>query len=495
MSKPKLASFLVATMLMAAEAAAEPINLSKEELLADFDQTLSFIDDFSVHKDLNRRRLGIDYEAEFAKLRLQIHDGMDRCAFYRTINSALNVVQDLHVSMMGYSYLSQYGQYQKKFNFADDETYESAAMFQDCESSRPSLQLPIVFEDGKYIVHSSFRYKDAEIASGTEITTYNGQPIRAYIEENYTLIRGVKMNDREKIPYSTRFAEPGSDDFVISLSDGRTIAMNKNDSLEFLKPVTHNVGFGSQTEPKVLYFDKEKILYIAIPMMSFEYAEEINSKVDEIFAQKKDVRKVAIDIRGNAGGNDMTWRAVLSHLASQDQVLTLNLKAKYNDRVVRYYGEGREITSESVPLLGGQRYWTLNDNVIDLPADEDSVRFDGNIYLLQDEFIYSSAGNFSIFALSHDNIISVGDTTDFVGGGQIEPLFFKLDRSGIFFRIEAVLDFNGVTKLEDFSHNYVEEYIPMTYEDYHLRSTYDGDLYGEAFLREMDTLFRFVAKQ
>ncbi len=485
----------VAVAAIASNSSAEPINLSKEQMLADFDQAISFIDDFSVHKDLNRIRLGIDYEAEFAKLRMKIHEGMDKCEFYGAVNGALNLVQDLHVSTMGYDYLSAYGKYQKRFNFAEDETFESASRFKECEQTRPSLKLPIIFQDGKYIFYTAFTYNGMEIEAGTEVQTYNGQPISEYIQENYQLIRAVKLGNGEETPYTTRFAEYGDDEFVLGLSDGRELSMNKNDSVEFSAPVTHEIGFMTQTEPKVLYFERERILYIAIPMMNYEYAEVINGKIDDIYRQKKKVRKVAIDIRGNPGGNDMTWRAVLSHLASKDEELRLNLKAKYNDRVLQKYAEGRDIEPVNVPLLDDRQYWTLNDNVLDLPADEDSVRFAGKIYLLQDEYIYSSAGNFSNYALTHDNIISIGDTTDYVGGGQIEPLFFKLDHSGMFFRIEPVLDFSGVKTLEDFSHNRVEVRIPSTYKDYYLRSTYVGDLYGVEFLRTKDKLFRYVVKQ
>ena len=462
------------------------------KFLADFDQAVGYIEAFSVHKDLSARRLGIDHAREFARLRSEIDENTDLCAFSDVLLRALNLVQDLHVGTMDSAYLKEYGTLQSRFNIAEHETYAAVeAAEKACAKPAPQLDLPIAFINGRYMVYADFSYRGEQVERGTTLTRYNGEEISAYIRANLDRVWPVRVSPKGEV-YSTRFYRSGAPEFRLGLSDSRELVMNHGDAIDWTTPRQRAVYFGSQPGAKVLYFPDHHTLYIGLPVMDEALVESINAQVDEIVRKGSRIERIAIDIRGNGGGSDMTWRRVLAHLVADPLRLPLDLRMKDSDLARKHYLQESPARAESVALLNGARYWQHNGNVIEWAPDEDSLRFTGPIYVLRDAFIYSSAANLANFANDHPQMITVGETTDLVGGAQIEPLFFKLDHSGLVFRIEPALDFSAVRTLDDFAHNQVEVPISLRIEDLFLRSTFVGDVYDHEFLLQHDPLFRAV---
>jgi len=98
-------------------AISQELVLTKKQMLEDYDQTISYINTFAVHKDLNTIRLGIDYKNAYSNLRKQINKDTSICEFKDILEKAIQLVQDMHCSFMSYDYFKAYGQYQRKFNF------------------------------------------------------------------------------------------------------------------------------------------------------------------------------------------------------------------------------------------------------------------------------------------------------------------------------------------------------------------------------------------
>jgi hypothetical protein len=470
-------------------------DLSQQQYLQDFDQAIRFINQFAVHADLNARRLGINYPAEFQRLRAQITLDTDLCAFNSLLNKALNLVQDPHASTMDYSYFSQYGQYQSKYNFDDKESYAALQKLEaECPEPSPNLDLPILFENGTYRIFADIDYQGIKIPRGTGIVLYQGGPIEAFIARHPDTVSPIRVGAADGRRYNTRFYRYGDPQFRLTLDDGREIAMDLNKTVEWKTPMRRKISYGSQTKYRVMYFDKEKVLYVGIPMMDESLVAGINTDVDAVVGRQVPVDKIVIDIRGNPGGSDATWHGVISHLLKRELQVPLDMRFK-DDAVTRArYQADPSTRGEAIALLDQQRFWRHPNHGMTLEPDPLAIDFKGKIYLLQDEFIYSSASNFSNFAKLEDQVVTVGATTDFVGGAQIEPLFFKLDHSELFFRLEPVLDFLHVETLPDFAHNSVEMPFASAVEDYFERSTFAGDIYGSEFLREHDRLFQYVAR-
>lgn len=470
-------------------------KLSKRQLLEDFDQAIQYIDQFAGHADLNARRLGIKYRREFQRLRAQITSDTDLCGFNSLLKKALNLVQDGHASTMTYDYFSQYGQYQKKYNFEDSESYASLQRLEaECPDRVVKLDLPIMFSSDRYQFYADINYQGTMIPRGAEITRYQGEPIEAYLKQHLDTVSPIRVSAINGRRYSTRFYRYGDAQFRLTLKDGREIEMDLTQTADWITPRQREVSYGSQSRYHVIYFDQEHILFVGIPMMDEALVATINTEVDAIAARGVPIDKVIIDIRGNPGGSDATWHGVITHLLKKEFRVNLDMRFKDNAATRAHYGADPSAPGSAIALLGQQQFWRHPNHGLSLAPDPESIDFQGKIYLLQDEFIYSSAGNFSNFAKLDDQIVSVGGTTDLVGGAQIEPLFFKLDHSELFFRLEPVLDFLNVEALPDFAHNAVEMAVEPGVEDYFLRSTFSGDIYGTDFLRERDYLFRHVAR-
>ena len=465
------------------------------ELRADFDQALGFIDAFAVHKDLNAQRLGIDYVSHYAALRREIGEGTDLCTFARLLDRALNLVQDLHASTMSYEYLQQYGKLQSRYNIADDETYAGVATRErTCAVAAPALDLPLIFADGRYVVYSDFTYRGERVGRGTTLTSYNGEDITAFIRTHLEDVRPVRTTRTGGV-YSTRFYRAGPDTFRLGLSDGRELTMQLADSITWTARRAHEITYFSQPKARVVLFAEQHVLYIGIPMMDEELVDGINAQVDAVVRSGAKFDRIAIDIRGNGGGSDLTWRRILAHLTRRELQLSLDLRMKDTPAARLRYHHDVPPPASPVALLGGLPYWVHNNDVIRFDPDSMSLGFEGPILVLRDAYIYSSAANFATFANADPQLTTVGEATGLVGGSQMEPLFFKLDHSGIVFRLEPALDFAGVRTLGDFAHNEVEVEFPPSVEDYHRRATYAGDLFDREYLIRHDPLFRYVVSQ
>ena len=497
MKKIKLLIILF-SLLQAVSILAQDISLTKIQMLQDFDQSINHINTFAPHKDLNSFRLKIDYEKEYNSLREKITESTTICEFKDILEKVTNLVQDLHCSFMDSDYLNQYGKYQNKINFKKNQTYEDIKLFEDkCSSPIIKLKLPLIYKEGKYLVYADFIYKGILIKKGTEITSYNNQNIVDYIKSNYDLVWPVRWNNKKNIPYSTSFYKYGSRKFQLSFNDEKipNLEFSLEDDVIYQTEKKRNIKFYSQTVEQVLYFEDSQILYIGMPFMDVAIGRSIIKKINKIHKKGMRLSKVIIDVRGNPGGNDMCWRNVLKHLLSEEIILPAKLKFKYNKANIDYYGKGdKKIIAENVELLGGSKFWTKHYRTDKLKPSRKSINFKGKVFIIQDEFIYSSASNLSNVSLNQEQLISIGNTTGFVGGLQTEPLFIRLNNSGLIFRVEPLLDFSGVNLLNDFSHNEVEIKITPTIEDYFLRTTYDGNIYGKEFLLKHDSIIQYILK-
>lgn len=491
---------LCAVLSVAPARSAEPVKpadalaaLTQDDMREDFEQAIGFIKAFAVHRDLNALRLGIDYDARDAALRSKLDARTTPCEFRDLVEKALKLVQDPHASPMDHDYLVQYGSLQSKFNFGAEEDFSGVARLEAaCPRPSPKLLLPLVFEGGKYLLYADIAYRGDTIRRGTELVAYNGVPVSEYVRDNLDVVPYVRVASNGAV-YQTRFYRYGDDSFVLGLSDGRSLKMRLQDDVEWTTPRQRDVSYGSQPRAKVRYFEADRILYIGLPAMDESLVDGMVKEIDAIAASGARIDKVAFDIRGNGGGSDLTWRRLLAHVLGREMSLRLDLRMKDTPQARSRYPDPNAVP-EPIALLGNKPYLKHLDKVITFGPEGTTTPFKGKVFVLQDPFIYSSAANFAAFAKGDDQIVSVGQATGLVGGSQIEPLFFRLDHSGMIFRIEPVLDFGGVRSLGDFAHNSVEVEIPDTADGQFLRSTYEGDIYGDEFLEQNDPLFRYVVE-
>lgn len=237
-------------------------------------------------------------------------------------------------------------------------------------------------------------------------------------------------------------------------------------------------------EPKNIGIDKEKgasLYHIGdtpvIKLSSFamaysdEAAAEVIKKIDDFCAQNIDSADFIIDIRGNSGGNSAIWQEGLRRILLSKDDDFKRLSGIAEDSVPFYEGEGmtvvnlkddeRNVISPQVKerlLEAGLTHAVIgrfdkemiyNGNLL---KEEQIPPYNGNVWLLADGNVCSSAEMLVIFAKETGAATIVGNRTG--GDGMAlegTPKINALPNSGLMFVCSRELPMNADGSYNPFS--------------------------------------------
>lgn len=156
-------------------------------------------------------------------------------------------------------------------------------------------------------------------------------------------------------------------------------------------------------------------------------------------------KSLIIDIRGNTGVNDMYWMDIVSHLCRKDTCVDGFLLFR-NNKVTNDFITMPDISLTKISDLPKKVYKncpseTLSDfkdfvvKKLSFIGNSNST-FNGNIYLLVDNNIFSSSESFSIFCKESKFATLIGTATSGNGGGM-DPVLFNLKNSGFIVRTSS----------------------------------------------------------
>ncbi|MCC0645253.1 peptidase S41 [Clostridioides sp. ZZV14-6150] len=198
---------------------------------------------------------------------------------------------------------------------------------------------------------------------------------------------------------------------------------------------------------------KGKVGYMYLPAMSPQNGSiDKDLKMIGDYINNLEKHKVLIiDIRGNSGGSDRYWKGIVSKLIKNDIKIEGYRLYRNNNKIVKKYTNARNIKLEPIENLPvgvkknapeetlknfsdfEKTSYTINTN--------NDLKFQGNIYLLIDEKVYSSSESFSMFCKETKLATLVGETTGGDGGG-IDPVLFELKNSGLIVRMSSCMYLN-----------------------------------------------------
>lgn len=242
------------------------------------------------------------------------------------------------------------------------------------------------------------------------------------------------------------------------------------------------------------------VLYIRIPLMKVQDFEPVAQK----FAQMQGFKpsKVIIDVRRNQGGSDLTWMRLLSLLIAEpfemrNQLVLPRTKAVAD--MLALYPDRYNAMSDFKPFthqfLPTDVEFMMCENVRCIEPDSASLRYDGPIYLMVSDRIYSSTLAFLAAFNRMPNGISVGEPTGWYGGCGLDPFYFCMPNSQLTFRMEAFADFTDVQQPEDLLHDRVKvEIVPSIAERAHANA-FTGERYSYEYMSQHDTVFKYVMAQ
>lgn len=477
--------------------------LTEKQMLEDIDSLQSDIDKAGIHSTLNEHLKKIDLKSFFEEYRKTINSNTTPEEFAIIVDEILNLVQDGHANLILKEQSIKNAQKfieRQKLKF-DSTAYAYAKAYNKLfEKRNTEFELPIKYINGKYLVYVPFQYDEAVFRSGFELIECNGKPIQEILPSLISQVSPLRWDIENEIYYKDNFYKAPK--FIrtgkinLGFKDGSGNVIRKdfkfNERIDFLEEAQRKVGYFTQEEEKVLYFDKEEILYLRIPRMDRNKVSFYTDKIDSLYNSNTKISKVVLDIRGNGGGSDKCYTNILKHIISEPIKEPFKVAFPKNAFISSYFGfKPGDVSVEESPLLGDLPFYIYEKNQ-EIKPDSTSINYNDKIFILQDEFIYSAAGNLSALAKSNSNIITIGNRTGLCGGKQTSPVYFSLPNSKLIYRLEPMLDFSNVIEVEDLFHNEVSHYIPNTLEDYKRRIFNKNDIYSVEFLREHDPLFKMV---
>lgn len=201
------------------------------------------------------------------------------------------------------------------------------------------------------------------------------------------------------------------------------------------------------TEQWVSLLYKNNIPIIQLSSFSLTSANEefrqiISEEIEQICHSVKNHPHVIIDIRGNSGGSSHLWQHCMRELfAGKDKPYTVRASIPLSQ--LSYF---KEKNQESSYRIIGQ-----DDSLVELEMYVDGTissfndPYEGSIWLLVDEAVFSSSELLTRWAKAVDAATVIGETTGGSGGYGVSPVLrsYQLPNSGLIIQSEWVIYYNG----------------------------------------------------
>ncbi len=482
----------------------DTLLLTKQQMYEDYDEFCNILADVNPQLTVRKKTTSVDILQSILQQRANIDTLTNTAHFIDMLVCGIKMCNDGHATIVArenelHKVLN--GDTVKINKITTLLTHSEEMLRKLYSANKINLRLFLDYYEGEYYNLGNFIIKTQEkidtLLPTAKIIAIGGTAIDVLIEDmaktfawdftrvkRHALLKGSLLVDRQDtvaIDYEYQGIRK-SIKFIAGKSIQNTSGGN------YLFTAFNEKGF-------VNYFPNEKILYIRLPKMENDnhfYEQEIIKA-----AKDEPIEKVVIDIRRNGGGSDRVWMDILSMLLKDTLELKYPIGLKNTGRAIDAMQVSRDtLETVRIPLLDNKEFLVLNWGDRIYPHWQ-NIDYTGKIYLLQDKFIYSSAGSLSNIAWLYDNIISVGETTGMLLGFGLAPVIFTLPNSFFTFQIEPVIDLTNIKTIRDFYHDNVEIPVNISIEQRakYFNCVIRGDIYSTNFLFNHDPVFQKVLEQ
>lgn len=285
--------------------------------------------------------------------------------------------------------------------------------------------------------------------AGYEIIAVNGVPYEDFFRENCRLVsyEAESWADEQFEGYLN--SESGltylgfsTDGFTLTYSNGEeeiTKSYTDADFLPYDEYMAKNAAYYEVSESFVSYeIDEEKSLAV-LTLEECNFNDEYRRTLREMFTEVKErgIRNVAVDLRGNGGGNSLVANEFIRYLDVE----------QYRDDGMKWRLGGF--------LLDFPVSVTENDRISDLT-------FTGNTYLLTSASSFSSAMLFALYFKDNSLGTIIGETPGNAANGCGDVIRFRLPNSGLLLQCSMKI---FTRPSEDSDDLFVEPDIPCSSEE------------------------------
>lgn len=488
--------------------------LTQNQMLEDHDSLVTLIKQTSPVVFFNKEVRSIDFDKYAKKNRKKISKKTTTAEFLVLIEKTLNAAQDGHTNRLGpalLDHMKQYGIPSGGVKFIDStdavNSYKYDAFLR--KELFTKLELNLVYTDGEYHTLLPFKFKNTYYPEKMKLLSCNGIEIHQFVTSLMDIASPLRWDRTRNRNYKEnfyRYSEIYKNDRITLVFEStdlkkHTLRISKNEEVTFLKDKKWKYTYNDTKEDTVTthFFEKQGIFYAKLPHMNEHLGDSINNRFKKIQKEQK-INAIILDIRGNGGGFDVAYnnalQSIIKDTVKQDMVLGIN----WSNYTRKYYEFNRDSIHKipifsfktKVPTLQKPEMFYINLNYDFIVPENQSNKFNGKIYLLQDRYIYSAASNLSSLAPMNEQIISIGETSDLLGGMQRSPFVLMLPNSKVIFRVEPQLDFTNNTSLVDTFKNGVEYPVSYSIEELYLRTTTNDSVTSKTFLLNHDSMFKKV---
>lgn len=194
---------------------------------------------------------------------------------------------------------------------------------------------------------------------------------------------------------------------------------------------------------------ENKIGYIYLPSMTPQTGSLNNdlSIIENYLKERKNYNALIIDIRGNKGGINKYWQDIVSKIINQDITINGYRFYKNQNNLIKNYVNIEKIKLNPIKTFNNDINKTFSNN-FDVYENtsytikcNNTLNFNGKIYLLVDNEVYSASDFFAMFCKNTKFATLIGKETS-GDGGVLDPVLFKLPNSDLIVRMASCMYLN-----------------------------------------------------
>jgi C-terminal processing protease CtpA/Prc len=195
--------------------------------------------------------------------------------------------------------------------------------------------------------------------------------------------------------------------------------------------------------------DSLSLALIRIKSFSYDFVESDSQILKEFFKKAHNYDNLIIDIQGNDGGTTDYWMDnIIPYLINESITFSMTYGFKKSDRLKafkpKYFEENigyKEINLPNMPEELKNGDYMFRKRGLHINPESNSKNYNGKIYLLVDNVVFSSAETLAYFCKMTKFATVVGEKTNGDGVGT-DPLLLTLPKSGIVIRFTGEMGLN-----------------------------------------------------
>ena len=324
----------------------------------------------------------------------------------------------------------------------DGHTYVLLNAEQDRDLMTQKRFLPFTFKilDDKVFVNQNF--SRSEIFRGDQIVAVDGKPVNGLIEtlRSYMTTDGFSIAPKDRLLegqfwwyYGLHFGFKESHHLVVLHKGKRRAYVVESVSYADRNSILHNWRDDRNSTP-IHWHMEEDVGYLRVSRF-FDMSQRFYSKQLHLafkYFREHGVKNLVLDIRGNGGGREGFENQLLSYFPNSlcrkyDKVSMRNVRSEHYDVYMhRLSKKVADLLYKTVEFEQRGGEWHRRERFSSSFA-EPKYMFNGNVYLLIDGEVFSSAADFAAMAGDYGTrFVLIGEET--AGGyqGNTSGYFYEL---------------------------------------------------------------------